>query len=501
VSGPTPPGPSEADVRRWLTWLQQPDLLPDAALVEVLRQRGQLGPTGAGVELGRTVAAALREIIERFRPAPDAPWRDQLPYRVLQTCYVAGLKHFQAANELAISPRQLNRERTRAVRLVQAELTSGSFVELAPPAEPAPEPGAYQPTPIPAILDFQTRLALMSRLAQVLNHDRFVHVHGPRGIGKTCLVAELALQRQTTTPVLWHRFRPGVNDTQASLLFEFAEHLRTRGRPGPAHGFGPSTPPDLAILGRLILREQADLPLLLVLDDFHVVEADPTIAGFVDDAVSRLRDLRVIVIGRHSDPPEGTATSFEVPPMTRLETQKLLTQAGLRTNPSMAQAIQRWTAGIPQLIRLAATWLQAASDDEIARGLAAFTELHTVQNFLLGSITELIESADRAVLDAASLFRQHFSDEAVAHVAGLTVGAVRDISRRFVTSHLATRSRAGDVAFFHASVREYFYSRLDEPLRMQLHNRAAEWYDHHELTDEAAYHRRAARSHRANLPT
>src|SRR5207248_4802553 len=134
------------------------------------------------------------------------------------------------------------------------------------------------------------------------------------------------------------------------------------------------------------------------------------------------------------------------------------------------------TAGIPQLIRLAATWLQAASDEEIARGLAAFTELDSVQSFLLGAVTELIESADRAVLDAASLFRQHFSDEAVAHVAGLTVGAVRDISRRFVVAHLATRSRSGDVAFFHASVREYFYSRLDESRRRELHDRAARWY-------------------------
>jgi ATP/maltotriose-dependent transcriptional regulator MalT len=508
VSGPTPgqrpPAPTEANIRRWLTWLAQPNTPPDAALTDLLRRHGELPAGGTETQSNRAVATALRQVIERFRAGPDAPWREQLPYRVLQTCYLAGLKHFQAASELALSPRQLSRERTRAVRLVQAALAdalaeAGPSATTLPPADepppsvtPTPNAPSYQFTPIPAILDFQNRAATISQLGRLVTRDRFVHVHGPRGIGKTCLVAELALDRRAATPVLWYRFRAGVNDTPASLLFELAEHLRSRGRPSPAEKFDTPTPPEPAILGRLILRELTDLPLLLVLDDFHVVEHDPTIAGFLDDAVSRLQQLHVIVIGRHADPPDASATSFEIPPMTRLETQKLLTQAGLRPNPSMAHAIQRWTAGIPQLIRLAATWLQAANDDEIARGLTAFTELDTVQAFLLGSITELVASADRTVLDAASLFRQHFSDEAVAHVAGLTVGTVRDTSRRFVTAHLATRSRNGDVAFFHASVREYFYNRLDEPRRSQLHQRAANWFETHGFPDEARHHRTAA---------
>lgn len=503
VASPPGPGsaggrePTEADVRRWLTGLNRPDQLTDPILVELLTRAGRLQPGQAGLQLGRSVAGLLRETIESLRPAADAAWPERLPYLVLTTCYVAGLKHYQAAAKLGLSLRQLTRERTRAVRLVQTELATprrlGAEGPDPCPAEPAGQARPYQFAPIPAILDFQARPAVLGQLGQLLAQDRFVHVHGQRGIGKTCLVAELALARKATTPVLWYRFRAGVNDDLASVAFELAEHLRTRGRPEPARRFDTLPAPDLTILGRLIVRELAGLPLLVVLDDFHLVQhGEAAVAGFVEDAICRLPDLRVIVIGRHAGTPESAATSFEIPPMSRLETGRLLTQVGIRPNPSLAAAICRWTGGVPQLIRLAATWVCSASDEQIARGLAAFSEFEAVQQFLLASISELIRSADREVLDAASVFRQHFSDEAVAYVAGLTAGVVRDTSRRLVTAHLATRSRGGDVAFFHASVREYFYQRLAPDRRTELHRRAARYYQQHDLADEARHHERAA---------
>jgi ATP/maltotriose-dependent transcriptional regulator MalT len=136
--------------------------------------------------------------------------------------------------------------------------------------------------------------------------------------------------------------------------------------------------------------------------------------------------------------------------------------------------------------------MQTSTRDEIDVGLTSLSRLDEVQDYLLDSITELMGAVDRSILDAASVFRDRFTDEALAHVSGNTRGTVADASRYFVRFHVATRSRDGDVAFFHASVRDYIYARLDDGKRQQLHRRAADWYDRVGNLDEATYHEQMA---------
>jgi len=475
--------PTEADVRRWLSLLERPDRLVDSDLVTLFRARSLLPAELTGLDAARAAARTLVELIERIRPADGAARRQYLPYRVLHLCFVQGMKNVQVAQQLGMSVRQLSRERGAGVRLLQVELEKA--------AAPVAETRQYRFMPIPAILDYQPRLHVSTGLGRALAEHKLVHVHGPRGIGKTSLVAEFAIEHERVTPVLWYRVRRGVNDTLPSLLFEIAEHLMTRGPTVVAAAIEAGSV-DPGVLTRMVIRELAALNLLLVLDDYHIAEGDLAIAGFIDDAANRLDGLRVITISRHSDPPSGSRASIDVPAMTRIETQKLLAQYGVRTTPAMADRIRKWTSGIPQLISFAASWLHIASDEDVARGLEAFAEYDAVQTFLLDSISELVAAAERSVLDAASVFRQQYNDEALAQVAGLTIGAVRDTNRRLIRSHLATRSRSGSVAFFHTSVREYFYSRLEPERRAELHSRAAAWYEGHAQPAEARYHREAA---------
>jgi ATP/maltotriose-dependent transcriptional regulator MalT len=160
----------------------------------------------------------------------------------------------------------------------------------------------------------------------------------------------------------------------------------------------------------------------------------------------------------------------------------------------MADSVHAWTEGLPHLVTLAASWLKSAGPDEVGEGIEALSQQQEVQDFLLAAISDLLDSADRAILDAASVFRDRFTDESLAFVADQTVGTVQDTSRRLVRRHLASRSRTGDVAFFHASVREYFYARLTPERRRAIHLRAAEWYAAEGNRGEAAYHARLARS-------
>lgn len=490
-----PAEPDDAEVRRWLTSLHQPDRLAETSLVDVLREGGRLAETASGIEVGRAAAAVLVEAIERLRPADGAARDEQLPYEVLRLSFVDALKRTQVATRLSISPRQLTRYRTRAIRLLQVELVAGG------PTAGAETTSVYRFPPIPAIIDFQPRPALARALHGALGEHAVVAVHGHAGIGKTCLVADVAVRLRESRPVVWYRFRAGVNDSLVSLLFELAEHLRSQGRDAAALALAAGVPaPDPGLVSRLLVRDFDGLPLLLVLDDIHVV-TDPSIAGFVEDLAGRLPSVNVVAIGRHSEAPLAAGAAVEVEPMTRLETQHLLEQLGVRTSAKMGDALQRWTAGLPQLIRLAASWLRTASDEEVSGGLAAFTDRDEVQSFLLGSIAELIDSADRAVIDAASVFRQPFNNEALAFAAGLSVGTVRDTSRRLVRAHVGSRSRDGNVAFFHGSVREYFYSRLSDERRVALHGRLADWYGRQGDADEAAYHAaRAARTETGRDP-
>jgi len=482
----------EDDVRRWLDLLHQPDLLAQTNILDVLHGLGRLTPDKIGLDASRDAVSLLIDSIERLRPVRTAKREETLPYQVLHTCFVSGVKHAKAAEQLGMSSRSLTRWRVRAIKLLASELLQPMM----------PAAGAYRPSPIPAILDFQPRPAVATRLRQGLATDHYVHVHGPKGIGKTCLVAELAVELQAATPVLWYRFRTGLSDSAGTLLFEIAEYMRSRGRNQAAAAFARSAPViDVGPASRLVLRDLSEAPLLLVLDDYHLGESDPAISGFLDDAVPRLPDLRVITIGRHSNPPGGVGVSCAIPPMSRVETERLLVLAGVRGDPVMIDSIRRWTAGIPQLIKLAGTWLSTANPSEVTKGLKAFTEREEVQNFLVGSIAELMDTSDRAVLDAASVFRAHFNDSALAYVADSSIGAVGDTSARLVRTHVAARSRAGDVAFFHTSIREYFYKRLDPAQRARLHRRAEDWYQRHGNLNEARYHERtAARTGRGSVP-
>lgn len=107
-------------------------------------------------------------------------------------------------------------------------------------------------------------------------------------------------------------------------------------------------------------------------------------------------------------------------------------------------------------------------------------------------ITELIGPEDQNILNAASVFRDRFTDDALASVARRTRGEIQDASMRLVRTYLATRSRRGDVAFFHRSVRDYVYARIEPRHRSELHRRAALWYERNDDVDEAEHHEQCA---------
>ena len=487
MSANAPPharGSTDAQVRRWLGLLRRPDQLAVPELADLLRAHGRLPGTASAVETGRAAAELLVDAIERLR-APDGANREQkLPYQVLKTCFVDGAKSFQAAGRFGMSERQLSRERSRAIGLLRTELES--------PFDRTER--TYRPDPIPAIHGFLARPALGRALREALEKERLVHVHGPLGVGKTSLVAELAAETAEHGSVLWYRFRPGVNDSPGALVLELGEYLHSRGRRRLATYLDQTLRSlDVGVAARIALKELDGEPHLMAFDDYDVVESDRVIAGLIDEMASRLPKLRVVTIGRRREAGRRAGTPFPVTLFTRAETQELLVQFNVDAGAELAETIHAWTEGIPHLIKLAASWLKTATPEEVGHGTASLANLTEVQEFLLDSTTELIEPDDRTILEAASVFRDRFADDALAYVADRSRGEVQDASVRLVRLYLATRSREGDCSFFHASVRDYVYARLDPERRVALHRRAAHWYERQGMTAEVKHHRRLAK--------
>jgi ATP/maltotriose-dependent transcriptional regulator MalT len=478
---------SDIDVRQWLTLLRRPDRLGQAGLVDLLRAHDRLPDSVSGAAAGQAAAEFLVGAIDRLRPADGASREERLPHLVLTTCFVEGAKLFQAANKLGMSERQLSRERRWAIELLRAEVEAA----LGEPAEET----AYQPEPIPTIGDYLRRPQVMQELQEALAASRLVVVAGPPGIGKTSLVAELAASVSgSSARVFWYRFRPGVNDSIQALLYEIGALLASERRTQLADYIERTLPaPDIALATRMAITGLGGADRLLVFDDYHVVEEADAVRGLLDDAVTRLPQLRAVVVSRHQDAGPLPGRGFGVPVFSRHETAALLAQQRVEAAPELVDALHSWTTGVPHLVHLAAAWLKNAPPDEVASGMPAFTSRAQVQSFLLGTITELLDDDDRAILEAASIFRGKFSDDGVAAVARRSRGAVLDASLRLVRAHAATRSRDGDTAFFHASVRDYVYDRLSPEQLATLHPRAAEWFDAIGQPEDAAYHREQAR--------
>ncbi len=475
---------SEERLRRWLMVLRHPDKLASAEIEELLRAHDRVPESAAPLAVGSAAAELILDAIDRLRPPDDAPKEMGLPHQVLHTCFVDGAKLFQAAACLGLSERQLSRERSRAIGLLKAELEN---------PRSRPPRTRFLPEPIPRIGDFLERPHEMARLRQAIEGSKLVVVHGPPGIGKTSLVAEFAAEVAKLAPVLWFRFRPGLNTSIVAVLFELAEHLREHGRPDLSDYLqGALKDADAALAARLAIQGLGNDRRLIVLDDYQLVEEDTSIAGFLEELAERLPEIGIAVMSRHSYLGMSLGAGMEVGSLQLGEARELFATLDVDCDADTLVKLHRWTEGNPHLLTLAASWLKTADPDHVAEGVRSLGDQAEVQAFLLSQVTRLIDPDDRIILDGASVFRSRFGDDALAHIVGRTRGAVLDASFRLVRCYAATRNRDGDSAFFHQSVRDYVYDRIETVTKATYHTRAAEWFTKNGSRDEARYHLRRA---------
>ena len=353
---------------------------------------------------------------------------------------------------------------------------------------------------------FVPRPRLLARLAEGIGRGLTV-VGTPAGFGKTTLLGDWA--RRSRQPAAWLSLDAGDNDP--ARFWRYVAAALDRVRPGidaPVTALlrGPQRPP-LEAVATAVINELMTLPekarVVLVLDDYHLIEAPP-----VHDSITFLLDrlppgLRLVLSSR-ADPPlplarlraRGQLAELRAPDLrfTLAETAAFLREAtGLDLPTALVAALQDRTEGWAAGVQLAALSLRGHADP--AGFIATFAGSHRyVLDYLTGEVlarqpepvlgflleTSVLDRLCGPLCDAVT--GRTGSQEMLEELdrANLFVVPLDEVRRWWRYHHL-----------FADLLRARLARKL--PARVpELHRRAAAWHAEHGSADEAVRHALAA---------
>jgi LuxR family transcriptional regulator, maltose regulon positive regulatory protein len=348
------------------------------------------------------------------------------------------------------------------------------------------------------------RSRLIARLNEGL-HRKLTLISAPAGFGKTSLVSEWVAG--CGRPSAWLSLDAGDSDP-ARFLAYLVTALRTV---APSIGEGllevlqsPQPPPPEAILTAL-LNEAASIPdrFLLVLDDYHLLDARP-----IDEALAFLVEhlppqLHLVIVTRE-DPPL---------PLARLRARGHLSElraADLRFTPAEAAGFLQEVMGLPLSasdiatlqdrtegwiagLQLAALSMQGHQD--ISGFIRAFAGDHRyildylveevlqrqpdpVRSFLLQ--TSILDRLSSSLCDAVTGEERGQAHLEALHRGNFFVVPLDDRRQWYRYHHLFADVLAAQL-------------RAEQPdLVATLHRRASVWFEQHGLADDAIRHALAA---------
>src|SRR5579859_4909462 len=355
---------------------------------------------------------------------------------------------------------------------------------------PAPPPG------------FVPRRRLVEALGEGLARGR-VLVCAPAGFGKTALLAGWA--RGGGRLVAWLGLDGG--DSDPARFWRYVVAALDRARPGLAGRVGPPPPGSVEGLVMALINELAADPgpdeVLLVLDDYHLVDSGP-----VHESVALLLEnlppgLAVVVSGR-ADPPlplarlraRGQLAELHAADLrfTDQEAAALLGEAagpGL-PGPAVAALVARtegWAAGL----QLAGLSLRGHADP--AGFAAAFSGSHRfVLDYLADEVLDRQPGPVRAFLLETSVLERLSGELCDAVTGGAGSQAMLEQVER-AGLFLVPLDEVRGWWRYHHLFADLLRARLqaEQPGHVVvLHRKGAAWCEEHGLADDAVRHALAA---------
>jgi len=353
---------------------------------------------------------------------------------------------------------------------------------------------------------FVPRPRLVRALSQGAARGR-VLVCAPAGSGKTALLADWA--RSGERQVAWLGL--DADDSDPARFWRYAVAALDRVRPGLAAQvgplLGPSAPGSVTALVTAVINELAAQPdngeLLLVLDDYHLVDSAP-VHESVAFLLENLPPTLGVVVSSRADPPlplarlraRGQLAELRVAELrfTAEEAAALLAEAAAPGLPGPAVAAltartEGWAAGL----QLAALSLRGQADP--AGFVAAFSGSHRfVLDYLADEVLDGQTEQVRTFLLETSVL-ERLSGELCDAVTGRTgsQAMLQDIERAGL--FLVPLDQVRGWWRYHHLFADLLRVRLraEQPGRaLALHRAAAAWCDEHDLADDAVRHALAA---------
>ena len=325
-------------------------------------------------------------------------------------------------------------------------------------------------------------------------------ISGGPGAGKTLAVASWAINGSVPGPVAWLTLDVGDNQPRAFWAGLLAALQRSGALPAdsPLNDLIPtasfSTSEAIGIRNRI-----AELPtaVVLVLDDFHLVTAEPVLAAFERMIEYLPEQLRLVILSR-SDPSlrlhrlrvSGELTEIRTADLafTEQETALLFDDAGIQLEPGHVRVLTEHTQGWPAGLRLASMSLDP---DDLDAGIARFSGSdRSVADYLVSEVVDGLPDRDRQFLLRAAL-PEKISGPLADRLTDRTDGQRMLASLVAANAFVVELGDHGEWFTFHPLMRELLRHRLvmEQPQQViELHRRAATWMAEHGEPIESIRH-------------
>ena len=377
------------------------------------------------------------------------------------------------------------------------------------------------------------QLELVARRAFTERRPFLVSIVAPAGTGKTRLLealvdrlpdlagnATVALaqclpygQRLTYWPLraVLHRLTGTTDDTAPDALRSITEAwLRDRGVLDATAVAGQLLATvgaaDLEVVDRTLLfgawrtaleAAASDGPIALVLEDLHW--SSDSLLDLIDSIVQPRGELPILIVAlarpelleRRPTWSGGrrNALSLALDPLSAPDVATLVEHLVEGASPHVIEAVVERADGNPFYAgEIARTLVEQVgpSLDPAAVREALFRLPDTVQATVLARL-DLLDPADRRMLQVGAVFGRSFLPRGVAAVEPSLEATIDEITERLLDRDLVRPASQGELAFRHILIREVAYGMLPRAERARLHAAAATWLSARATGQEDAY--------------